>query len=70
MLSVVAAATLFTVMFDLGLALVPGEFRWVVRHPGLVLKGLFAVLVAVPVLALVVAQAFGLIARRRKSASC
>ncbi len=38
-LSVVAAATLFTVMFDLGLALVPGEFRWVLRHPALVLKG-------------------------------
>ena len=59
-LTFVAAATLFTVMFDLGLALVPGEFRWVARHPGLVLKGLFAVLIAVPVLALVVAQAFGL----------
>ncbi len=59
-LSVAAAATLFTVMFDLGLALVPGEFRWVVRHPALVLKGLFAVLIAVPVFALVVSQAFGL----------
>ncbi len=59
-LTFVAAATLFTVMFDLGLALVPGEFRWVARHPGLVLKGLFAVLIAVPVLALLVAQAFGL----------
>jgi len=59
-LTFVAAATLFTVMFDLGLALVPGEFRWVARHPALVLKGLFAVLIAVPVAALVVAQAFGL----------
>lgn len=59
-LTFVAAATLFTVMFDLGLAIVPSEFRWVVRRPGLVLKGLFSVLIAVPVLALVVAEAFGL----------
>ena len=28
LLSAVAAATLFAVMFDLGLAIVPGEFRW------------------------------------------
>jgi BASS family bile acid:Na+ symporter len=60
LLSLVAAATLFTIMFDLGLALVPGEFRWVARHPALILKGLFAVLIAVPVLALVLSRAFGL----------
>ena len=59
-LTLAAAATLFTVMFDLGLAIVPGEFRWVVRHPALVLKALFAVLIAVPVLALVVSRAFDL----------
>jgi len=59
-LSIVAAATLFTVMFDLGLTLVPGEFRWVWQRPGLVLKGLFSVLVAVPVIALVVARALDL----------
>ena len=38
-------------MFDLGLAIVPGEFRWVAQRPGLLLKALFSVLVAVPVLA-------------------
>ncbi len=59
-LSIVAAATLFTVMFDLGLTLVPGEFRWVWQRPGLVLKGLFSVLVAVPAIALVVARALDL----------
>jgi hypothetical protein len=36
--SIVAAATVFTVMFDLGLAIVPGE------RPGRLLKGLFSVL--------------------------
>src|SRR5512143_1269033 len=41
-------------MFDIGLAIVPGEFRWVLRRPGLMLKGIFSVVVAVPVLALVV----------------
>lgn len=60
MLSVAAAATVFTVMFDLGLAIVPGEFRWVVQRPGLMLKGLFSVLVAVPALAWVVASALDL----------
>jgi len=59
-LSIVAAATLFAVMFDLGLALVPGEFRWVIERPALLLKGLFAVLVAVPALALVLTRAFDL----------
>lgn len=60
LLSVVAGATLFAVMFDLGLAIVPGEFRWVLQRPGLLFKGLFAVLVAVPALAWLVAQAFEL----------
>ena len=59
-LSLIAAATLFAVMFDLGLAIVPGEFRWVVQRPVLLLKALFAVLVAVPVLALVVTWAVDL----------
>jgi BASS family bile acid:Na+ symporter len=59
-LTVVAAATVFTVMFDLGLGIVPREFRWVWRHPGLVAKGLFSVLIAVPALALLVTRAFDL----------
>jgi predicted Na+-dependent transporter len=56
----VAAATVFTIMFDLGLAIVPGEFRWVAWHRALMLKALFAVLVAVPALAWVVARALDL----------
>jgi BASS family bile acid:Na+ symporter len=58
--SVVAAATVFTIMFDLGLAIVPGEFRWVWQRPGLLMKGLFSVLVAVPALALIVSSALEL----------
>jgi bile acid:Na+ symporter, BASS family len=58
--AIVAAATVFAIMFDLGLAIVPGEFRWVGEHVGLLLKGLFAVLVAVPALAWVVVRAFDL----------
>jgi len=59
-LSIVAAATLFTVMFDLGLAIVPGEFRWVLQHPAQLLKGLFCVLIAVPVIAMVVTRVLDL----------
>ncbi len=56
----VAVATVFTIMFDLGLAIVPAEFRWVVRHPALMGKALFATLVAVPALAWAVARALDL----------
>jgi BASS family bile acid:Na+ symporter len=60
LLSAVAIATIFTIMFDLGLAIVPGEFRSVARQPGLLLKGLFSVLIAVPALAWIVARALDL----------
>jgi predicted Na+-dependent transporter len=60
LLSIVAAATLLTIMFDLGLAIVPGEFRWVVQRPGLILKGLFSGLVAVPALAWIVVRGLDL----------
>lgn len=56
----VAMATVFTVMFDLGLAIVPGEFRPVLRHPGLLGRALFSVLVAMPALAWLVARALDL----------
>jgi len=59
-LSIVAAATLFVVMFDLGLAIVPGEFRWVLHRPALLIKALFSVLIAVPVIALVVTRTLDL----------
>src|SRR5512137_986352 len=59
-LTIVAAATVFAVMFDLGLGIVSREFRSILTHPGLLLRGLFAVLVAVPALALVLVRLFDL----------
>lgn len=59
-LTLIAAATVFAMMLDLGLRIVLGEFRWVLRHPGLVARGLFAVLIAVPVLALALVRALDL----------
>jgi BASS family bile acid:Na+ symporter len=55
-LSAFALATVFTVMFDVGLGVVPGEFLWLWRRPTLMLKALFAVLVAVPAIAFLVAR--------------
>ena len=60
LLSAAVVATVFVIMFDIGLALVPGEFHWVWQRPGLMARALFSVLVAVPVLALVIARAFEL----------
>lgn len=59
-LTVVAAATVFTVMLTIGLGIVPREFRWVWGNPGLVARGLFSVLVAVPVAAVLVARGLAL----------
>ena len=59
-ISAAAVATVFTVMFDLGLAIVPGECRWVAQRPGLMLKALFSVLVAVPALAWLVVRTLDL----------
>jgi predicted Na+-dependent transporter len=56
----VAAATVFTIMFDLGLAIRPGEFRWVLQQRQLLGKALFAALVAVPAVAWVLMRAFDL----------
>lgn len=58
--TVVAAAAIFTVMFDVGLGIEVGEFRWVWRHPALVARALFAVLIAVPTVALLIGRAFDL----------
>jgi len=52
----VAILTLWAVMFQVGLAIVPDEFRWVLARPALLLKALFAVLIAVPALALLVVR--------------
>lgn len=58
--SAFAVATVFVVMFHLGLGILPREFLWVWQRPALMVKALFAVLVVVPVIALVVARALGL----------
>lgn len=60
LMTVAAAATVFSVMFVVGLRIPFGEFRWVWGHPGLIARGLFAVLVAVPVVAIVVTRALDL----------
>jgi BASS family bile acid:Na+ symporter len=56
LLTLVAATTVFTVMFTLGLGVRLREFRWVLAHAGLIARALFCVLVAVPALALVVCR--------------
>ena len=60
LMTLAAAATVFSVMFVVGLRIPFGEFRWVWDHPGLIARGLFAVLVAVPAVAIVVARALDL----------
>lgn len=50
------AITLWVVMFHLGLTVASREFRSELTHPGRLLKGLFAVLIVVPALALAVAK--------------
>jgi BASS family bile acid:Na+ symporter len=60
LLTIVAAATLATIMFEIGLGIVPGEFRWVLRRYVLVAKALFSVLIVVPAIALAVVQALEL----------
>lgn len=58
--SIAAAATLFAVMFDLGIAIVASEFRAVAQRPGSLAKALFAVVLAVPALAWVVCRVLDL----------
>lgn len=54
-------ATVFTVMFGLGLGIVPGQLiRWTVQRPGLMARALFSVLIAVPAIALMVTRALDL----------
>ena len=58
--SLAAAATLFAVMFDLGMAIVAREFRWVAQRPGVMAKALFCVVLAVPAIAWLVCRALDL----------
>ena len=59
-LSVVALATIITLMFHLGTLVTPGEVRAAWRSPGLMSRALFCSVVAVPVVVLAVARLFGL----------
>ena len=60
LLSAIVATTVFSVMFGIGLGLGPGDLRRAWHSPGPVLRGLFAVLVAVPLLALAIVRALDL----------
>ena len=54
------AATVFCVMFAIGLGIAPRELRQVWNAPGPLARGLFVVLVAVPALALVIVRSLSL----------
>jgi BASS family bile acid:Na+ symporter len=58
--SAFAVATVFVVMFEVGLDLVPGEFLWIWRRPNLMLRALLAVFVVMPIIAIGVARALQL----------
>ena len=60
LLTACIAVTVFTVMFGIGLSVAPRELGRLWRSPAPMLRGLFSVLVAVPLLALVIARAFDL----------
>jgi len=60
LLTACVAVTLFAVMFSVGLGIAPGELRWVWRRPGPMLRGLFAVLIAVPAVALAITRVLDL----------
>jgi BASS family bile acid:Na+ symporter len=60
LLTALVAATVFTVMFTVGLSIVLGELKWIWQRPEPMVRGLFAVLIAVPVLALVISRALEL----------
>ena len=60
LLTACIAVTVFTVMFGIGLGVTPGELRKVWQSPAPMLRGVFSVLVAVPVLALAITRAFDL----------
>jgi len=54
------AATVFCVMFAIGLGVAPGDLRRAWNAPGPLLRGLFIVLVAVPAIALAIVRSLGL----------
>src|SRR5512146_3339309 len=59
-LELFAAGTVFAVMFSVGLGVVVDDLRLVWQRPGLIVRGLFSVLVAVPALALLITHSLDL----------
>ncbi len=59
-LPLLAVAAVFAVMFSLGLTIFPRDLSWVWSRPSLVVRGLLAVLVAVPLTVVIVVPLFGL----------
>jgi len=57
--TLLAVATLFAVMFTLGSGVRASDFRWTVRHPMVLAKGLFSVLVVAPAIAITIARTLG-----------
>jgi len=55
--SAFAVATVFVVMLDIGVGITPGEFLWVWKRTAIMVKALFAALVAAPLVAIVFARA-------------
>jgi len=60
LLALAAAATVFTVMFEIGLGVVLGQFHWIPGYPGALARAMFAVLIATPTLSLLVTELFDL----------
>ena len=61
LLTLCVVVTVFTVMFALGLGIVPGQLlRCTLQRPGLMARAVFSVLVAVPAIALVATRAIEL----------
>lgn len=60
LMTAAAAATVFTVMLSLGLAIDVRDLRWAWARPWLVARGLISVLVLVPIVGVAVAHALGL----------
>lgn len=59
-LSIVATATVFTIMFGVGIGVALTDLRWIWQRPAPMLRALASVLVAVPVIAIVVCRLLAL----------
>ena len=58
--SIVAMATVFRIMFGVGIGVALTDLRWIWQRPAPMLRALASVLVAVPVIAIVVCRLLAL----------